>query len=683
MRAARITGIVVAALVLLAIVGLLALKLFVDPNQFKPRIVAAVRESTGRELTLPGDLRLGVFPWVSVEFGPATLGNPAGFPQAPFVAVRHVALRVRLLPLLAKKLEIGRIDIDGLDVRLQRNAQGKGNWEGLGGKDDKSATASAPGSGTASAEALRDLGGVAVHDSRFSFRDLTAEKINLEVGRVSSGIATPVSARLLLTTKAGAAPLDLTARFIVTPDLAASRIALAQLEFEGSRAADHGSPALGFKFSAPQLLADLKAQTASAPQFAAELAQARLSGSLAGTHIVDAPAFEGSFKLEPVSPRDLLGTLGTALPATRDPKALSRLSAAGSFSYGGNAAEAHGLEVRLDDSTLRGKVAVTDLKTDAMSFELALDQIDFDRYRAPPPAAGQKAPPQTAAKPGTAGTAEPQGLRTLVLDGTLTVGTATVAKLHATQFSATLAARDAVLRLAPLRAQIYGGSYSGEVTLDSRGAVPVLKLDQTLTNVDVAPLLRDLANSSRLSGRGNVSTNVSARGLTADEILASLNGHAAADLANGAIEGMDLWFEINRATTVIQKQSLPTGASSGRTKFDELKMSADITNGVASSKDLSIASQNFRVGGAGTVNLASEAVDYRLNATVLRQPAPGPVTAANTLVSIPVQVSGTLASPKVRPDLEGLARARVQQELDKHKGELQQKVQDQLKNIFK
>ncbi len=371
------------------------------------------------------------------------------------------------------------------------------------------------------------------------------------------------------------------------------------------------------------------------------------------------------------------------LPATRDPKALGRLSASGSFSYGGNAAEAHGLEVRLDDSTLRGKVAVTDLKTDAMSFELALDQIDFDRYRAPAPPAGQRAPLPVASKPGAGGAAEPQGLRTLVLAGTLTVGAATVAKLHATQFSATVAALDAVLRLAPLRAQLYGGSYAGEVTIDARGAVPALKLDQTLTNVDVAPLLKDLANSARLSGRGNVSTNVSARGLTADEILSTLNGHAAAALANGAIEGVDLWFEINRAMTLVQKQSLPTGASSGRTKFDEFKMSADITNGVANSRDLSIASQNLRVAGSGTVNLASEAVDYRLNATVLRQPTAGPATAANTLASIPVQVSGTLGNPKVMPDLEGLARARVQQELDKHKGELQQKLQDQLKNIFK
>jgi hypothetical protein len=36
----------------------------------------------------------------------------------------------------------------------------------------------------------------------------------------------------------------------------------------------------------------------------------------------------------------------------------------------------------------------------------------------------------------------------------------------------------------------------------------------------------------------------------------------------------------------------------------------------------------------------------------------------------------------VRPDLEALAKARVQQEIDQHKGEIQQKLQDKLKGLF-
>jgi AsmA protein len=675
MRPVRYVGIALGVLVGLVVLGLLAVKLFVNPNDFKPRIISAVHESTGRELSLPGELKLGVFPWVAVEFGPASLSNPAGFAAAPLVAVQHVALRVRLLPLLRKQLQIGRIEIEGLDLRLQKNAGGKGNWEDLGGAKDSQA----PTGSSASAQALKDLGGISIKDSRFSYQELVAENVSLEVGRISSGAVTAATAKLRLVTAPTTAPIDLTTTLSFAPDFAGNRIAISDLSLTGTRAAAAAAPALAVKFSAPAITTDLKQQTLSAPAFIAQVGEARLSGSLNGSGITASPQLSGRFQLAQVSPRALAATLGITLPATRDPQALTRLTAAGDYRYGGNAVAADGLEVRLDDSTLRGRVAVTDLKSDALSFDLSLDQVDFDRYRAPAAPTARKPPVPGSAKAGDASAS----LKSLIVDGTMRVGSATVANLHATQFSATIAAKDAVTRIAPMRAQLYGGSYAGEITIDTRAAVPAVKMEQTLNNVDVAGLLKDFAKSTRFSGRGNVTTSLTARGLGGDEFLGTLNGRASAALNNGAIEGVDLWFEINRAMTLVQQQGLPSGAGSGRTKFDEFKVSADIANGVAISKDLSIISQNLRVAGAGTVNLVSQALDYKVNATVLKQPTSGPVTSANTLALVPVNITGSLASPKVSPDLQGLAKARLQQELDKHKGDLQQKLQDQLKNILK
>ena len=61
----------------------------------------------------------------------------------------------------------------------------------------------------------------------------------------------------------------------------------------------------------------------------------------------------------------------------------------------------------------------------------------------------------------------------------------------------------------------------------------------------------------------------------------------------------------------------------------------------------------------------------------------GAGTAGNTLADIPLTITGTTTSPNVRPDLEALAKARIQQELDQHKGEIQQKLMDKLKGVFK
>ena len=91
---------VIGGLVALVALGLVAIWLFFDPNDYKDRITAAVRESTGRTLSLPGKLKLSVFPWVAVETGEASLGNPEGFGDEPFLTLKRASLSVKLMPLL-------------------------------------------------------------------------------------------------------------------------------------------------------------------------------------------------------------------------------------------------------------------------------------------------------------------------------------------------------------------------------------------------------------------------------------------------------------------------------------------------------------------------------------------------------------------------------------------------------
>jgi len=158
-RALKILAIAVGGLIALLVLVLLGVWLFVDPNHYKGTITRAVRDSTGRELALPGDVKLSVFPWIALELGPASLGNPSGFGSAPFASLQHASVRVRLLPLLRREIEIGRVEVDGLDLRLVKNATGKGNWEGFGGK---SSAPQAPAGSTA----LPELAGLALRNSR-------------------------------------------------------------------------------------------------------------------------------------------------------------------------------------------------------------------------------------------------------------------------------------------------------------------------------------------------------------------------------------------------------------------------------------------------------------------------------------------------------------------------------------
>ena len=132
MRKGKFLAGLVGGIIVLVAAGLLAVWLLVNPTNYKDRIAAAVKESTGRELNLTGDIKLSVFPAIALQLGPASLGNPPGFGEEPFLKFKHAAVRIGLWRLLYRQLDVQRVEIDGLEVRLLKDGHGRGNWEEFG-----------------------------------------------------------------------------------------------------------------------------------------------------------------------------------------------------------------------------------------------------------------------------------------------------------------------------------------------------------------------------------------------------------------------------------------------------------------------------------------------------------------------------------------------------------------------
>src|SRR5690625_1518873 len=124
--------IVLAALVLLLVAAVVAVVVLVDPNDYKDEIAQVVEQQTGRQLAINGDIDLTFFPWLGLQLGEAQLSDAPGFGDQPFVQLEGARLAVAVWPLLKeRRLVLDKIVIDGLNVRLIRNAQGRGNWEDL------------------------------------------------------------------------------------------------------------------------------------------------------------------------------------------------------------------------------------------------------------------------------------------------------------------------------------------------------------------------------------------------------------------------------------------------------------------------------------------------------------------------------------------------------------------------
>ncbi len=148
-KAIKWISIIVGGLIVLVILVIIIAPMVVDVQKYKPEIESKVSEITGRPFTLGGDLDLSVFPWVGVSLSDLHLGNPEGFEEKDFLSVKAFEVRIKLLPLLSKNIQIKRFVLESPRIMLEKRKDGKTNWEGLGtSSDDVSAKSPEAAKGT-------------------------------------------------------------------------------------------------------------------------------------------------------------------------------------------------------------------------------------------------------------------------------------------------------------------------------------------------------------------------------------------------------------------------------------------------------------------------------------------------------------------------------------------------------
>ena len=115
--------------VLLAIAAYIAATF--DPNQYKPQIVQAVKDKTGRTLKIDGDIKLSFFPDIGATVGRTSLSERASEREFAGAEDFHVALK--LLPLLSKQVVVDAIEATNLSANLVRHKDGTTNIDDLTG----------------------------------------------------------------------------------------------------------------------------------------------------------------------------------------------------------------------------------------------------------------------------------------------------------------------------------------------------------------------------------------------------------------------------------------------------------------------------------------------------------------------------------------------------------------------
>lgn len=117
-----------------AVLGSLALAVvlapqIVDVEAYKPAMIAAVKEATGRDLVIEGPMKLSVFPRPRVSARKVRFGNAVGAKGAQMVDVAWVGVSPSWSALLQGKVEVGRLTLYRPTIILETDANGRPNWE--------------------------------------------------------------------------------------------------------------------------------------------------------------------------------------------------------------------------------------------------------------------------------------------------------------------------------------------------------------------------------------------------------------------------------------------------------------------------------------------------------------------------------------------------------------------------
>ena len=689
----------VAGLLGLLLLITLSLPLLIDPNDYKEVIARQVREQTGRQVSIPGDIVLQVSPLglkTVFRLGEVHLSATSDSPDTELLTSRLAEIQLALWPLIrSKELQINTIRLEGVSLNLIRGEDGKGNWGQPPVAEGKTAPAPTR-QPTATPLAAIDIGGVEIKDLNVSYTDRQAgtsarlDKFNLTIGRVRPASPIPVQGdfSLLLDDK-GRQPLSARVSAQTTVIYNPDRQVIQIQGFTGSAQVGGGTlplPELGLDLTC-DLDLDLRQEKVEVKKFILAKGEVRLEGTVTLTG-QGAPRATGTLRLPPFSPRAQAAAWGLSLPLA-NPESLNKLAAEIDFSSEPATLTVSRLQLNLDDATVTGTATVRNLDSQpAYDLNLHADRLDLNRYAASQQASPAAPPPQGATPEALAtGGDEPLLpvvlLRGLDFNADLRVDSLQTGKLSLSNLQLKARGSGDLLTIAPLTAGLYGGSATLQGEIDARQDLPRIRLTESVKGIDLGPLLRDLTGKEDVTGRADSSGEVTSQGRSKNELTRNSNGTLKLAVADGEIAKLQILDTIRAANTLFgaasgkssgtaatpaTKQTAAGEQGAGRpTSFTRLTASGVLQNGVLRNDDLLGESELMRVTGKGSVDLVNEQLDYLLTVILTKAlDRTGQTGLANlTETPIPYRVRGSFDRIEQSAALEEIVKAGAQQMLMK------------------
>jgi uncharacterized protein involved in outer membrane biogenesis len=615
-----VLGIASAATVLLVVAVYLILSSY-NYNSLKPEIIRAVKDDTGRELTLGGDINL------KIGFTPALVVKDVSFQNAPWgsqpdlVKIKRFEIKVRLLPLLSRRIEVKRLILIEPEILFETDTSGKSNlaFETTKKQD------------LAKGKEETKAGG------NWKLSALTFNELQIEKGRI-----TYIDHELKKTYVATVGTLMATATSSESP---------VKLKLKGAYNDK--------SFEVAGTLCPLTAFVNPIKAWPVNLAVKTESATL---------TLDGTLK-------DPLARRGIGLTFTLKGKDLASfkqfsgesLHLRGPFDISGriadtarNAYSISNLKIIQDENDLSGSVELNLAENrPKVTAALSAQKLDLRPYFqvGPNTEEATKNSSKGAGKEDKIFSDRPLPLDTLRqadADVKIQVAQLLLPNLQLNSLDMGMVLKDGALTVKPLKVVLGKGSMDGHLSLQSQGKVASLTIVFKINKLDISYLTKELKSTEGLEGNLDVDIDIKAQGASIAGLMGGLNGKMVLVMGKGRVDnkyidllGGDLSSSLFRLLNPFRKETQYTSINCFVSGFN-------IKDGVASTTAFALNTGYMVVVGEGEINLKTE----RLNLSL--KPVPkegigtrvtGKLTVSLSELTRPFKLGGTLAHPSLVVDL--------------------------------
>lgn len=612
----------IASIFALLVLVILAVPFFVPLDSVKDIVKKQVREATGRELTIEGNVKTALWPNIGIKLQSVTLSNPEGFKNKNMAEIGDITVEIATLPLLQGEIEISKFIVNKPIIHLEVNKNGNNNWEFSPQKKlDKDPVAeeeiiTEKTEQRKQVSKIPALGTIEINGGNFGYNDATNGKsYNIK------------NTDLVIKMPSSDSELDITSNMNL----------------------NENTINISFNAKQPNLLMAGKTD---------EVKLAVKSGSKLNftfTGKTDLKNANGQVDIK----SDSLIALSSVVGKKIEWKGSTPLAFAASSNINCNQSECvlDKLQFAVDDTTLNGDLKIGFSGKPSISGSLENKKLDLNNYITSSLFKPERnyniarllINPAHAAQNGwSKERIDLSALNFVDLDIKLSIESLLYQASTISNITSIIKLSGGKLSVNIPSAELYSGKAQLALTADTKNAVSLAFGTEKL---QIEPLLKDFVNFDRLTGTAKANISVSGNGLSQYDIISSLGGNGNIHITDGTIKGIDIERLVSDAKTLVTGEE----GTSQKTSFSELGGSFTISQGIVKNDDLSMKAPLLRMKGEGTVDLTNRYVNYRLFPSLVAT-LKGQGGKDKTGLEIPFIVEGNFERLKFTPDLRAAAQ---------------------------